>query len=300
MYSMNLSARLKGYLFALLATIALSNVYIFSKAALNEIHIIQFGLYWFGLAIIWNTIYSFTSGRYRKIRKIKASHLKTLVGIGLVEVVATVSFFIAIDIIPNPSTPSFLRNIEPIFIVIIGILFLKERFEKIEKAGIVLTIIGAIVLSYNKSGSINDLFINGVQYILIATSFYAVRTIWVKLIISKIDPIIINFNKLLFLLITFFIAFILTDKSLIIPKSAFFNILIGSLIGPFFTSYAQYISLQYIEASRQTLIQSTAGVFTLLFAFIYFGSLPFYYQIIGGIITIIGISLITLGKRFIR
>ena len=152
-------------------------------------------------------------------------------------------------------------------------------------------------MSYNKSGSINDLFINGVQYIIIATIFYAVRTIWVKIVINKIDTLFINFNKLLFLLVTFCIAFIATDKSLIIPQSAFLNILIGSLIGPFLTSYAQYLSLQYIEASRQTLIQSIAGVFTLLFAFIYFGTLPFYYQVIGGIITIIGIFLLTLGKR---
>jgi len=201
---MVISQRLKGYLFALLSTLALSNVYIFSKAALNEIHLIQFGIYWFGCAIIWNSIYSVLTGKIKNVKKLEKNHLINLLGIGVIEVVATVSFFKAIDVIANPSIPSFLRNLEPIFIVIIGIFFLKERFEKIEKLGITLTIIGAVVLSYNKTGSINDLFINGVQYILIATIFYAVRTIWVKIVINKIDPVIINFNKLFFVFVCSF------------------------------------------------------------------------------------------------
>lgn len=290
---MSIKPRMKGYLFALLATIALSNVYIFSKAALNDIHLIQFGVYWFGFAILWNIIYALSSKRIREVKKLKTNHFRTLLGIGIIEVMATASFFIAIDIIPNPSIPSFLRNLEPIFIVILGLFFLKEKFNRIEKFGIILTIIGAIILSYNKSGSIQDIFINGVQYIIIATFCYAVRTIWVKLVIHKIDPLILNFNKLLFLLVTFGISFLITKQEILIPRTAFVNILIGSLIGPFLTSYAQYLSLQYIEASRQTMIQSTAGVFTLVFAFVYFGSLPFIYQIVGGIVTIAGIFLIT-------
>jgi len=100
---MILTSKLKGYLFAFIATIALSNVYIFSKAALNEIHIVQFGLYWFGFAILWNIIYSKFSRRIREVKKLRSTHIKTLIGIGLVEIVATTTFFIAIDIIPNPS-----------------------------------------------------------------------------------------------------------------------------------------------------------------------------------------------------
>lgn len=43
-----LSKNAKGILLAMAAALAVSNVYIFSKAALNEIHLAQFGVYWFG------------------------------------------------------------------------------------------------------------------------------------------------------------------------------------------------------------------------------------------------------------
>ena len=43
-------SEVKGYIAVLVATIAMSNVYIFSKAALNELSLVKFGVYWFGFA----------------------------------------------------------------------------------------------------------------------------------------------------------------------------------------------------------------------------------------------------------
>lgn len=287
----------KGYLFAILATVAISNVYIFSKAALNEVHLSQFGIYWFGIAIVSNLVYSISSGRYRKFKNIKTSYYKIFLGIGIIEIIATVSMFVAIDKIPNPSVPSFLRNLEPIFIVFLAFIILKEKYNLIEKIGIVLTIIGAMIISYRSGEGFFALFIDGVQYMVIACLFYAIRTVWVKHVIKKIDPLILNLNKLVFLFVAFIIYFMFADVGFLISKFALINIVIGAIIGPFFTSYAQYLALQYIDASRATLLQSTAGIFTLGFAYLYFGSLPLLYQIIGGLITIIGIWILIDGKR---
>jgi len=69
--------------------------------------------------------------------------------------------------------------------------------------------------------------------------------------------------------------------------------LIGSLIGPFFTSFVQFISLKYIDASRSTLVQSLTGFITMVLSYFYFGTFPYGYQIIGGLITILGLILVT-------
>ena len=44
----------KGYLFVVVSVLAMANVYIFSKASLNLVNLSQFGVYWFGFAIIYN------------------------------------------------------------------------------------------------------------------------------------------------------------------------------------------------------------------------------------------------------
>ena len=60
---MTKSDQFKGYLFAILATVSFSNVYIFSKAALNEVHLIQFGFYWFLIAMLLNGAWAARNGQ---------------------------------------------------------------------------------------------------------------------------------------------------------------------------------------------------------------------------------------------
>jgi len=297
---MSLSNSSKGYLFALTAAIALANVYIFSKAALNQIHLVQFGFYWFGFAILWNFLFSSVTGHFKTINRLSAYQMRNLLGIGIAEVVATTSIFIAINTIPNPTIPAFVRNLEPICIVILGVLMLKEKFNLTERIGVALAILGTVIISYNKSGGLQHLFINGVQYLLVSSIFYAIRTIWSKMVIQKITPLALNLNKVVFLFRTSAIALSVLGKSLVIPTGALINILIGSFLGPFYTSFAQFSALKYIDASRTALIQGTTGFFTLILAYFFFGSLPFGYQIIGGIITIAGLAILAIKKKNLR
>lgn len=289
--------KFKGYLFAFITTITLSNVYIFSKAALNEVNLYQFGFYWFGFAIIWNIIYSFSIGHFKKTKKPNRFQLWNFLGIGIVEVIATSAIFIAIAIIPNPTIPAFIRNIEPVLIVFMAIIFLKERYNSIEIIGVILTILGTFIISYNTDTNLKSLFIPGAGFILISSVFYGIRTVWSKKVIHHFSALSLNLNKIVFLFIFAIIFIIITESTLRISEVAFWYILIGSLIGPFLTSFLQFLSLKYIDASRSTLVQSTTGFITLLLAWFYFDSLPMTYQMIGGFITIIGLSLVTIKRQ---
>ncbi len=294
---MQQSSIAKGYMYAIIATTALANVYIFSKAALNQVHIAQFGFYWFGFAIIWNIIFSLATGKFKTIKPVSAFQAKHLFGIGIVEIVATSTIFIAIAIIPNPTIPSMLRNLEPVLIVLLAALILNEKYNRIETFGVILTLLGTIIISINKINDINHLFINGVQFVVISSVFFAIRTIWSKKVIHHFTAHALNLNKVSFLFITAIVALLLSKQGLYINRVALLNILIGSLIGPFLTSYTQFLSFQFIDASRSTLVQSTCGFFTLLLSYIYFGELPFLYQIVGGVITIIGLVILTYKKK---
>jgi len=77
------SSQLKGYGLALIGAIALANSFIFSKAVLNQLHFVHFGLLWFSAGLIWLVLYIAFTGEYKQIRKLKSrGHLYTfLVGI---------------------------------------------------------------------------------------------------------------------------------------------------------------------------------------------------------------------------
>jgi len=291
------SSSFKGYLYAVIATIALSNVYIFSKAALNEVNLAQFGVYWFGFAIIWNIIFSISTGKFKTIRSLSSFQKRQLFGIGIVEIIATVSIFIAIKIIPNPTIPSMLRNLEPVLIVILAAIILQEKYNRIESIGVILTLLGTIVISINKLNDFSQFFITGVEYVFISCVFYAIRTIWSKKVIHHFTAHALNLNKVVFLFITSVIALLITKQDLLVTNTALFYMFIGSLIGPFLTSYTQFLSFQHIDASRSTLVMSTTGFITLVLSYIYFGKLPYIYQILGGIITVFGLILLMYKRK---
>ncbi|MFA6126738.1 MAG: DMT family transporter [Bacteroidales bacterium] len=294
---MKLKPEFKGYAYVLLATVAGSTVYVFSKAALNEVSLAQFGVYWFAMAIVWNSLYTLRSAEHRKFHAITRNSLGVLFLLGFIEMVATGTFYGAISVAPNPAIPSFLRNTEYIFVTLFGVFLLHERFRGLEVVGVLLTFTGAFVISYHKGGSLSSYLTGSSGLMMICTSFYAVRTILAKKHIKSLTPTMLAINRAIFLLLLATVLLKIYGQSLKIPTSAFLNILIGSFMGPFLTSIGQYTALKYIEASRAAIIQSTTSLFVVLGVFLYFGRLPLAYQIVGGLLTISGVILLVIGRN---
>jgi drug/metabolite transporter (DMT)-like permease len=288
---------LKGYLFAFGATLAGSMVYIFSKAALEEVTLPQFGVYWFSMAITWNSLLAFRKKERRSIKRLNHKNLQFLLLIGLIELAATGTFYASIQASPNPTVPSFLRNLEYIFVTLLGVWLLGERFSRIQRIGVFLSFAGAFIISYKHDASWQNFLTGGTGLMIVATIFYGFRTILAKKHIKQVSPTMLALNRAFFLLTLALILILAFDESFAIPQKALINIAIGSFFGPFLTSITQYSALKYIEASKAAIIQSSTGLVVLLGAFFWFGNLPLPYQIAGGMFTIGGVTLLMIGKQ---
>lgn len=283
----------RGYLYALIATICGSLVYLFSKAALNDVSLAQFGFWWFLIAILWNGLMSAHPKGGFSIVNFTGADYRSLLLIGIFEVVATVSFYAAIKITDNPTVPSFLRNLEYLFVTLLGVWILSERFTLKTGTGALLILAGAFIISFRDAG-LNGFMTATAGLMLVSTTFYAIRTLLVKKHIREISPVVLALNRAVFLLMVAVIYIVITKDTIIIPQAAFLNILAGSFVGPFLTSNFQYSALRYIPASKAAIVQSTTGLFVLLGAVLMFGNLPTHIQITGGLVTIAGVALMML------
>ncbi len=297
-YWKHLPDKTKGYLLTLIGVLAMSNVYIFSKAALREVALPQFGFYWFLTGFILTLLLGFKQQSFGKFKELKGKDYRKLVFFGLLEVTSTSFFFKAISSMPNPGVVAFMGNLGPVFVLILGFIILKERFNKLEILGIVITLFAAFLLSYNpKWIHLNEIFISGSQYVLIFTSLFAVSSILMKLNVLKFSPIILATNRTFFLLVFSGLILLYQGLSFSIPQTATINILIGAFLGPFLTAIVGLYAIQYIEVSRKSILSSTKGLFVLLGSYIYFRKLPTNIQVIGGLLSIAGVVLIIIGKK---
>jgi drug/metabolite transporter (DMT)-like permease len=286
----------RGILFAIGAALSISNVYVFSKLALNQIHLAQFGVYWFGFGIIWNLIYFFSFGKYKTFTTLTRANIRGLFIISVLEMFGTIFFFMAIKIVENPTVVSFLVNINPIFVVVLGILILKERFNTIEFLGMAITLAGAVIISMVGVTDAGSFFVDGAQYVVFSAVFYSLSILVAKNQIKSVDASYLAISRITLLFIVSLISLIFLGLPLIPSASSLINIGIGSVLGPFLGTVLGYMALKHIEMSKATMVRSVRSLFVLTGAYLYFGTLPSNWQIIGGVFTMIGVIMISFGK----
>lgn len=286
----------KGYVFALVGTISFSSLYVFSKAGLNQVELAQFGVYYFGLGFLLNLLLSFFSGKLRFRGGISREVFLLLAVLGIIDILSNVTFFISVNAIPDPSVTSFLGNLFPVFMTVLAITFLKERFSLIEATGAVMAIAGAFVISYSGELDWKKLFIPGTGWVVLNTFFAATVAIIAKKNIGKLSPEIFNLNSNAWIFLFFLGYFLWSDQPLVIPQNAFRNIALSAFFGSFLALLSFYYSYRYISASRSSIVQSLKGIFVLLIAFFYLGQLPVAVQLWGGTITVSGVLIMTLSQ----
>lgn len=286
----------KGYTYAIVGTIAFSSLYVFSKAGLNQVELAQFGLYYFGMGFLINLIFFLVSGKYRQIPAISRKIIGLLVLLGVIDVISNITFFMAIQAIPDPSVTSFLGNLFPVFLSILGITFLKERFTLIESLGAMIALAGAFAISYSGDMSWSKFFIPGTGFVVINTLFAATVSVIIKKNVQKASPEVFNLNSNGWIFLFFLFYFLQSGQPLTIPVVAFRNIALGAFFGSFIGLLSFFYSYRYITASRSSIIQSLKGIFVLIIAYFFFGNFPLPVQLWGGAVTIAGVIIMTLAQ----
>jgi len=292
-----LNKPIKGYILAFISVIAVSNVYLFSKAALNETSLAQFGTYWFGFGLIWIIFYGIKNKSFAILQAFNKQKYTLFFTLGIIEIIATTFFFKAIHTIPNPAITSFLSNISPVFVITLSFIVLSERLNKLEVFGVTLALFGAFIIGYKGGFDIKNMFIDGTQYVILASLMFAISSVISKKNIVSLSPVLIALNRTLFLFIFSLIALYFQKSSITIPYTALKNIFIGSILGPFLTAVTGLLALKYIDLSKKSIISSMKSLFVLVGAYLYFDIFPKTFELIGGILSIIGIILIIFGKK---
>ncbi len=285
----------KGYVFALIATLAYSNVYLFSKAAMNEFPLAQFGTMWYTVVAISCFLFALFNKKLGHLAQLSGKQFRILVTLGLLELITTTLFFVSIHIIPDPSVTSFLGNMYPVMVMLGGIFILDERFGAIEIFGGFLALSGAFVISYSGGTTLETLFIKGTGIVFLNAIFATTATLIVKKFVREISPELLNLNRSVWLLVFSVIMFFVMGETPVSSAPALKNTIIGALL-EFTAILTVYYSFQYIEASRSSIVQSLKGIFVLIGAWLFFHTLPAKHQLLGGMITVVGILIMALAQ----
>jgi drug/metabolite transporter (DMT)-like permease len=288
-----------GYLFALGASLALAASFVFSKSVLNYLSMIQFGAIWFSMGVIWNLAWFLAHRDYRQLKDFFGKKTAVATTIAVLEGLATGLFYMSIREMENPAVVSFIGNIGPVFVTVMGVLLLNERFRMSQVVGIFITIIGIFVINYRRGGFAGFLD-PGAVYVLMAALLFSVATIAGRKYNELLVPGYMSLIRSFVLSLSMLILFLSAGQFPEIPATIWRDISLGSLLETLIVIVFAYQALKMIEATKTSLIISTKGVWTLLLAWIFLGVFPTGIQLTGGILTLAGVWLITRGDPSTR
>jgi drug/metabolite transporter (DMT)-like permease len=157
-----------------------------------------------------------------------------------------------------------------------------------------------LLINYNTDTSIEGTSITGTWLIIASSLSLAFALIIAKKVIHKIQPVVLTCGRLFVLFSVSGIILLVNGSNFSVPASAILNAAIGSLTGPFLALLISYYSLRYIDASIVSVISSTKSFFLVFMTYFAFSIQITSFQFIGGAITILGILLISRGRKIIK
>ena len=288
-----------GYLYAFGASLALAASFVFSKSALNHLNIAQFGLIWFSLGVVWNGAWFLAKHEGRNLKDSAGTKTLVAIVIAILEGAATGLFYLAIKEMENPAVVSFIGNIGPVFVTIMGITLLGERFRKLQLVGVLVTLSGVFIINYREGGFAGFLD-PGSIYVIGASLLFSVATIVGRRYHRMLLPGYMSLIRSLLLAVAMVILFLTGSHWPELSPAIWRDLSIGSLLETLLVIVFAYQALKLIEATKTSLIISSKGVWTLVLAWIFLGVFPTLLQLTGGILTLVGVWLITWDRTSIR
>lgn len=231
------------------------------------------------------------------IKKVPLPHLKDIPFILLLGFCGFTVYHTSLSIgeyYVSAGIASLLVSTTPIFSALLAILFLKERFSKLAWGGSIIAFLGVVLISIGNENKITVVVI-GVILILFASLGESVYFVFQKRYLDKYG--FIPFTIYAIVSGAIFMLFFLPSSYNEIQTASTTSLLAVLYLGIFPTVipyFALAFTIQKIGVADATISLYLTPAVSILLAYVLLGEIPTLIIIGGGIITLIGVSMVVL------
>jgi len=234
-------------------------------------------------------LYVFFTGR--KKLKITTKQLSTILYIAIAGTVfGDLLYFFALTKI-SVLNAVLIGHMQPIFVILIGFLFLKEdKLTKFDYVGVFTMIIAAVFVTTRtlenlfmiKLGTVGDV------YVLLATAAWATTAIVTRKYLRELNAGVVTFYRYL-IASMIFVVYLSLKSSLVL--SNIYQILVGVVVGAGTILY--YESMKRIKAAQVCSMELSTPFFAALLGFLILGEGVTVMQISGMVLLFVGVCFLS-------
>lgn len=193
----------------------------------------------------------------------------------------------------DPSLAAFLNRAEVPLAIIIGMIFLRERFTPGETVATLVALAGIVIMR----ATLRVEYSLGFYLVLLGAFFFAITEFLSKIALRHVPATTLAYIRNMFMAIMYWLAFWLGDDNLDGVEHIWLGIIVLGFMGPVFNRITYLLALERLELSKVAVIGQMQPVFTVIVAFLALGMLPTARETIGGVCLLIGCVLMVVYRR---
>ena len=286
--------RWKGLLLAGVGTVLVATNYVTIKYALRGINPLPFVVIWFGAVSIYGGIYAVL---WRPPWGVQLRrNFRPIAVAALLNPLAAIPFWFAMQWL-EPTVAAFLCLSGTIYAILLGYLFLGERFTLCSATGMLFAIGGIAFMTYH-SGRTE---LVGIGLILGCCLMSSLSYMFAKTAIETVDPALIQVSRAVVtaaagLLLAVVLGQIHSDFAWHYLVVA----LLGAFVGELLAHTVFFYALRFVGLSEQATIAATTPLMVAIYSLMFLGVLPTLRQGIGGAAVVMGVLLLTRARSVER
>ncbi len=273
-----------GLMYAVLMSVLFACNYVMSKYLTTLHEPIVVAMYWAAFGFIFSFVYFLVFSRQRLVSTWIQYRIGVIV-MGLLGCVGIVAWFLG-NYYLGPGLNSLMNRFRMIFLIILGIIFLKERLNRWEVLCIGGVLLGLFVLFYR----FHVIFWIGIVASLISAIVVSIQSFYVKRFLSQADSAMIALFRL------GIVGVILIGWGLfsghLIPLTLHEVAMFGfaGAVGAIAGRWANYETVKRLDVSVVEVFGSLENILVLTFAYFLFGDQPSVREIVGAGIIMLAVS----------
>ncbi len=188
---------------------------------------------------------------------------------------------------------ALLANVEILFIILLGIFFLKEKVKQKDMVGLTFLVVGVTFLSTNNLQNLSfDQNLVGSFLVVASCFFWSMDTILTKFLSKKRDIFFLTGLKCAIGGLILFIISYVSGLSFGLPLPMIPLLLFIAFVCMSFSIVLSYLAIREIGSTRTGAIYSTSSLFGAVVAFIVLGEPLAATQLLFGVLMFVGILIL--------
>ncbi len=285
-----MNAKKTGILAILGASIMWSLEPVFAKLAYANSDFLQTSAIRAIVVVLTALLYVLITGRRKKLKVTKKQFSKILYIAIVGTMIGDLLYFFALRTI-SVLNVVLIGHMQPIFVILMGFIFLKEdKLTRFDYIGIFTMIIAALFVTTKtpenlfimKLGTVGDI------YVLLATVAWATTAIVTRKYLRELDAGVVTFYRYLIASVIFVVYFSLVSSLVL---SNIYQILIGVVVGAGTILY--YESMKRIKAAQVSAMELSTPFFAALLGFLILREGVTVMQISGMVLLFVGVCFLS-------